>query len=52
VVDGGNVYVLDGRGGGSRLFQDGQFLRTIGKKGQGPGRMNRALCLSRSTAGS
>lgn len=38
VDDQGNIYVLDVRDCWVKVFdKDGKFLRTVGKKGQGPG---------------
>ena len=42
VDNNGNIYVLDRKAFHIKVFdKEGQFLRTIGKKGQGPGEMQR-----------
>lgn len=42
VDDKGNIYVLDRKAFHIKVFdKDGQFVRTIGKKGQGPGEVQR-----------
>ena len=42
VDDNGHIYVLDGRAAEVRVFsQDGEYLRSIGGRGQGPGEMQR-----------
>jgi hypothetical protein len=44
VDDNGNLYVLDYRSAHVRVFDDrGVFLRTIGRKGQGPGETERPV---------
>ncbi|MBL7084321.1 MAG: 6-bladed beta-propeller [Candidatus Aminicenantes bacterium] len=41
VDEGGNIYVLDSRNHRLQVFdKNGNYLRTIGKKGQGPGEFN------------
>ena len=42
----GNIYVLDARDAVIRLFgSQGSFIRTIGRKGQGPGEFERPICM-------
>jgi hypothetical protein len=42
----GTIYVLDGRDAVIRLFdKDGRFVRTIGRKGQGPGEFEGPACM-------
>jgi hypothetical protein len=44
VDDDGSLYVLDNRSAQVRIFDDrGVFLRSIGRKGQGPGEMERPV---------
>lgn len=46
VDDNGHIYVLDGRAAEAKVFsQDGEYLRSIGGRGQGPGEMQRPLFL-------
>ncbi|MDH5466482.1 MAG: 6-bladed beta-propeller [Candidatus Aminicenantes bacterium] len=42
----GNIYVLDSGNHRLQVFdKNGKYLRTIGKRGQGPGEFNTPLCL-------
>jgi len=42
----GNIYVLDSGNHRLQVFdKDGKYLRTIGKRGQGPGEFNTPTCL-------
>jgi len=46
VDDNGHIYVLDSRVAEVKVFsQDGEYLRSIGGRGQGPGEMQRPLFL-------
>jgi len=47
VDDAGTIYVLDSKNFNVKVFdQSGEFLRTIGRKGQGPGEFELPLMLS------
>jgi len=44
VDEEGNIYVLDSKESHVKVFdRDGKYIRTFGRKGQGPGEMQRAL---------
>lgn len=44
VDNNGRIYVLDRRESHVKLFdQDGKYIRTIGRKGQGPGELNNPI---------
>lgn len=48
VIDGlGNIYVLDSKASNVKVFDgSGKYIRTIGRKGQGPGEFNAPMTLS------
>lgn len=48
----GRIYVLDGGNHRIQVFdKDGKFLKTIGKKGQGPGELNKPTSISLGSDG-
>ena len=47
IGDDGTIYVLDGREGHVKMFDaSGKYLKTFGRKGQGPGELDSPLALS------
>ena len=52
VDDEGSIYVLDTKSAQVKVFdRSGKYLRTIGRKGQGPGELDRPRMLSINRAG-
>ena len=47
VDDAGNIFVLDSKAANVKVFDaSGKYIRTIGRKGQGPGEFNAPMTLS------